>query len=63
MSHSAKKNEREGPLVSSGFVGYVKKVQNERKGGSFGDKNFFQKKSHNAERNRKGRVFQSRPVL
>ena len=29
-SHSAKKNERGDPLVSSGFVGYVKKVKNER---------------------------------
>ena len=29
-SHSAEKIERGDPLVSSGFVGYVKKVKNER---------------------------------
>ena len=29
-SHSAEKNEMGDPLVSSGFVGYVKKVKNER---------------------------------
>ena len=37
-----KKIERGDPLVSSGFVGYVKKVKNER--GSFGDKKIFEKK-------------------
>ena len=29
-SHNAEKIERWDPLVSSGFVGYVKKVKNER---------------------------------
>ena len=29
-SHSAKKNHRGDPLVSSGFVGYLEKVKNER---------------------------------
>ena len=29
-SHSAEKIERGDPLVSSGFVGYVEKVKNER---------------------------------
>ena len=32
-SHKAKKNQKGGPLVSSGFVGYVKKVK--LKGGPF----------------------------
>ena len=29
-SHNAEKNRKGDPLVSSGFVGYVKKVKNER---------------------------------
>ena len=29
-SHNAEKNQKGDPLVSSGFVGYVKKVKNER---------------------------------
>ena len=31
MSHSAEKCKRGDPLVSAGFVGYVKKVKNERR--------------------------------
>ena len=42
-SHSAKKIERGDPLHSSSFVGYVQKVKNQR-GGSFGDKEKFEKK-------------------
>ena len=48
-----KKIKRGDPLASDGFVDYVKKVQNER-GGPFGDKKIFEKKSHSAEKNSKG---------
>ena len=53
-----KKIERGDPLVSSGFVGYVKKLKM-KGGGSFGDKNFSKKKSHSAEKNQKGGLFQA----
>ena len=61
MSHSAEKIERGDPLVSSGFVGYVKKVKNER--GVLWRKKFSEKKSHSAENIQKGGLFQSRPLL
>ena len=47
-----KKIERGDPLVSSGFVGYVKKIKNER--GSFGDKKIFRKKSRTVPKKSKG---------
>ena len=50
-----KKIERGDPLVSfsSGFVGYVKKVKNE-KGRSFGDKKIFEKKVAQCRKKSKG---------
>ena len=53
MSHSAEKNQKGDPLASDGFVDYVKKYK--MKGGPFGDKKIFEKKSHSAEKNRKNR--------
>ena len=51
-SHSAEKNQKGGdPLVSAGFVGYVKKVKNERRDTLETKK--IQKKSHSAEKKRK----------
>ena len=35
MSHSAEKNRKGDPLVSSGFVGYVKKVKKMKGGRKF----------------------------
>ena len=48
-----KKIERGDPLVSAGFVGYVKKVKNERRDPLETEK-ISKKKSHSAEKNRKG---------
>ena len=50
-SHSAEKNQNGDPLASAGFVGYVKKVKNER-GILWRQKN-FEKKLHSAEKNEK----------
>ena len=47
-----KKIKRGDPLASAGFVGYVKKVKNER-GDPLETKKFSKKKSHNAEKKRK----------
>ena len=51
-SHSAERNQKEDPLASAGFVGYVKKVKNER-GDPLETKKFSRKKSHSAEKKRK----------
>ena len=51
-SHSAEKNQKGDPLVSAGFVGYVKKVKNER--GPFGDKKFSKKSRTVPKKHRKG---------
>ena len=40
-SHSAGKNQKGDPLHSSGFLGYVRKVKNQK--GPFGDKKMFEK--------------------
>ena len=45
------KNRRGDPLHSSGFVGYVKKLENQK--GSFGDKK-IRKKLHSVEKIEKG---------
>ena len=52
MSHSAEKCKKGDPL---GFINTysVAKYQKTRKGDSFETLNFFRKKSHNAEKNRK----------
>ena len=47
-----KKIKRGDPLASDGFVDYVKKYK--MKGGPFGDKKIFEKKSHSAEKKSKG---------
>ena len=55
-SHSAEKIEKGDPLVSAGFVGYVKKVKNERSDPLETEK-ISKKKSHSAGKNRKGGLF------
>ena len=53
-SHSAEKIKRGDPSVSAGFVGYVKKVKNER-GDPLETKKISKKKSpHSAEKKSKG---------
>ena len=47
-----KKIKKGDPLASAGFVGYVKKVKNER--GTLWRQKKFEKKSHSAEKNSKG---------
>ena len=47
-----KKIKSGDPLVSAGFVGYVKKVKNERRN-SFETLKNFRKNSHNAEKKSK----------
>ena len=47
-----KKIKRGDPLASDGFVDYVKK-STKWKGEPFGDKKFFEKKSHSAEKKSK----------
>ena len=54
-SHSAEKYQRWDPLVSTGFVGYVKKVKNEQ--GDPLETKKIEKKSHSAEKNRTGDSF------
>ena len=60
-----KKIKRGDPLASVGFVGYVKKVKNER--GDPLETKYFEKKSHSAEKktkkNSKGGTLWARPVL
>ena len=47
-SHRAEKIKRGEPLASAGFVGYVKKVKNER--GTLWRQKKFRKMSHSAEK-------------
>ena len=54
MSHSAEKCKRGDPLVSAGFVGYVKKVKNERRDPLETEK-IPKKKSLSLEKKSKGR--------
>ena len=54
-SHSAEKIKRGDPLVSVGFVGYVKKVKNER--GDTLETKKFETKSHSAKKCRRGDPF------
>ena len=56
-SHSAEKKIKRGdPLVSASFVGYVKKVKNERIDPLETEK-ISKNKSHSAEKHRKGGLF------
>ena len=52
VAQCRKKIKRGGPLASVGFVGYVKKVKNER-GDPLETKKFSKKKSHSAEKTKK----------
>ena len=56
-SRTVPKNiKREDPLASAGFVGYVKKVKNER-GTLWRQKNFREKSRTVPKKNRKGGLF------
>ena len=55
-------NRGRDPLVSAGFVGYVKKVKNERRDPLEREK-ISKKKSHSAEKPKVGPYIHSRPVL
>ena len=60
-SHSAGKTRKGDPSLSSGSVGYAKKVKT--KGGPFGDKKSFDKKVAQCRKKIEGGTLQSRPVL
>ena len=49
MSHSAEKNQKGGPFSLGRFCSLRLKSK-KRKGGPFGDKKNFEKKSHSAEK-------------
>ena len=49
VAQGRKKIKRGDPLVSAGFVGYVKKVRNERR-----ETEKYSRKSRSAEKNSKG---------